>query len=147
MGTLELPALGRSEFSAAGSAGRPPKLSHMKKALKLVSLAAFVAGILWALRDQLLPGPTQPTAHPPAFRNAPPPTQKKGNPLPAAQSANRDDLTTVNGIGPVYAKRLTDAGVATFDALATSDAADLAARANLPIDRVSDWIDKAGELA
>ncbi len=116
----------------------------MKKLMKLLSLLAVIAGIAWALRDQMLPGPTAPTSHPPAFRHPPPPAPSPNG--PAALAAG-DDLTAVNGIGPVYAKRLADAGVTTFRQLAGSDADELAARTELSRERLADWIGKAGELA
>lgn len=120
----------------------------MKKLIKVVSLAGFVAGITWALRDQLLPGPAKPTPRPPAFRNPPQPS----TPAATRQSAGSDleladDLTTVNGIGPVYAKRLAGAGVKSFRDLAAADANDLANRTDLPKDRLADWIRKASDLA
>ena len=121
----------------------------MKKLLKLVSLAAFAAGVAWMLRDQLLPGPAQPTAQPPPFRNPPAPPaiseSKNASDGPAFQLS--DDLTAINGIGPVYAKRLAGAGVRSFRDLAHADAADLASRTDLPPDRVADWIRKASDLA
>lgn len=120
----------------------------MKKIIKVISLAGFVAGITWALRDQLLPGPAKPTPRPPAFRKTPQPSEPSesqrnvGNDLELA-----DDLTAVNGIGPVYAKRLAGAGVKSFSDLAAADAHDLANRTDLPMDRLADWIRKASDLA
>lgn len=133
-----------------------PRLSFVKKLFKLATLAAIVAGITWALRDQLLPGPQQPTAHPPAFRNPPPPPEESKS-VPASLepravtpqgdgAGTRDDLTVVNGIGPVYAKRLDGAGIKSFGDLANANAEDLATRTDLPRDRVADWIRKASDL-
>jgi predicted flap endonuclease-1-like 5' DNA nuclease len=116
----------------------------MKKFLKLLALGAFMAGITWILRDQLLPGPTRPTSHPPAFRNPPPPPPPHHE-SPATDTG--DDLTAVNGIGPVYAKRLADIGIASFAELAAADPTDLASRADLPEERLPDWISQASELA
>jgi len=112
----------------------------MKKFLKLVVLGAFIAGITWVLRDQLLPGPTQPTSHPPAFRGSP-------RPATPADSPAADDLTEVNGIGPVYAARLHEVGITSFAQLAAADAAELAGRADLSPERIADWIAKAADLA
>ena len=116
----------------------------MKKLLKLLTLAAFIAGITWILRDQLLPGPTRPTSHPPAFRTPPPPPAA---PAESATSEAADDLTTVTGIGPVYAKRLGEIGISTFAQLAAADPQDLASRAELPDERLADWISQAADLA
>lgn len=121
----------------------------MKKLFKLLTLVGAVAGITWVLRDQLLPGPSQPTSHPPAFRNppAPPAPHAEAAPVAAGGFELGDDLTAVNGIGPVYAKRLAGAGVKSFRDLAAADANDLAMRTDLPKDRVADWIRKATDLA
>jgi predicted flap endonuclease-1-like 5' DNA nuclease len=43
-----------------------------------------------------------------------------------------DDLTTLEGIGPMYAARLNDAGITTFAQLAEADEATLAAVINAP---------------
>lgn len=120
----------------------------MKKLLKLVSLAGFAAGVAWMLRDQLLPGPSQPTAQPPPFRNPPAPAPPAESAIAADAPAFQlsDDLTAINGIGPVYAKRLAGAGVKSFRDLASADAADLATRTDLPRERVADWIRKASDL-
>jgi predicted flap endonuclease-1-like 5' DNA nuclease len=111
----------------------------MNKLFKLLTLIAFGAAVTWLLRDQLVPGPTAPNPHPPPFRHPP------ESPRPAEVAA--DDLTMVNGIGPVYAARLDAAGITTFRDLAAADADSLAANAGLPRDKVADWIGKAADLA
>ena len=115
----------------------------MKKLFKLMTLIAFGAAVTWLLRDQLVPGPTVPNPHPPPFRH--PPESPRPPAAPAEVAA--DDLTMVNGIGPVYAARLDAAGIATFRDLAEADADSLAANAGLPRDKVADWIGKAADLA
>lgn len=123
----------------------------MKKLFKLVSLAAFAAGVTWMLRDQLVPKPNQPTSQPPPFRSPPAPSNTQpATQAPTATEASfalQDDLTAVNGIGPVYAKRLAGAGVNSFSDLAGADAAELAALTDLNRDRIADWIRKASDLA
>lgn len=120
----------------------------MKKFFKFISLVGLVCGITWVLRDQLLPGPETPTSHPPAFRNSPVPAKPEPSSPPEESEAEpADDLTRLNGIGPVYARKLADLGIDSFGALASADADDLAARGDLARDRVADWIDKAAELA
>ncbi len=138
MGALDVPA---GDGRIAGPADRP-KLSHMKKLFKLLTLIAFAAGLAWLLRDQLVPGPTAPTSHPPPFRT-PPERPRPAAPPPAPAA---DDLTRVNGIGPVYAGKLAAVGITTFRDLAGADADRLAAQAGLPRDRVADWIGKAADL-
>jgi len=57
------------------------------------------------------------------------------------------DLQRVDGVGPAYAERLRNAGVETIDALAASDAADLAERLDVAGSRTTDWVAQARELA
>lgn len=115
----------------------------MKKLLKLLVLGGIIAVITTILRDQLLPSPETPQAHPPAFRSPPAPPPRPASPSP--ESA--DDLTRVNGIGPVYAGRLAGAGIHTFGDLAAADADELASHAGLPRQRVAGWIAAAADLA
>jgi predicted flap endonuclease-1-like 5' DNA nuclease len=121
----------------------------MKRLLKFVSLVAFICAVTWVLRDHLLPGPQAPTSHPPAFRNPPQPAPDQDSDTPNVETPDdgADDLTMVNGIGPVYAGRLAAIGVKSFSDLAAADADDLAQRAELPRERIADWIGKAAELA
>lgn len=121
----------------------------MRKFFKLVTLCAFVAGVTWLLRDQLLPAPELPTSHPPAFRKPPeaPPRTSEEESATESATVGSDDLTRVNGIGPVYAKKLAELGITSFAMLAAAEADELAARGDLARDRVADWIDKAAELA
>ncbi|PSQ19669.1 class III poly(R)-hydroxyalkanoic acid synthase subunit PhaC [Halobacteriales archaeon QS_8_69_26] len=57
------------------------------------------------------------------------------------------DLTDVSGVGDAYADRLREVGVESVADLAAADAADLGAETDLPVSRVEDWIDQAGDLA
>lgn len=115
----------------------------MKKLFKLLTLIAFGTGVAWLLKDQLVPGPATPTPHPPPFRHPP------EAPRPEAPSATSaaDDLTAINGIGPVYAARLDAAGITTFRELAAADADRVAADSAIPLDLVVDWMGKAADLA
>ena len=61
-----------------------------------------------------------------------------------------DDLTRVTGIGPVYARRLNEAGIATFAALAATPVEELAAIVHLQEWQAAypgDWITQAAALA
>ncbi len=62
--------------------------------------------------------------------------------------ANEDDLTVIRGIGPVFQKRLYDAGIKTFRQLAESDATHLEAQGieGVGVDLAS-WIEQAQDLA
>jgi predicted flap endonuclease-1-like 5' DNA nuclease len=106
----------------------------------IVGLGAGVVAALWLLKDRIAGPATTPVgpADAPAFRVAPP---VEPAPVPPA-----DDLTGIKGIGPVYAARLGEVGIASFAALAAGDAADLAERIDAPEGQVADWIAQAQDL-
>lgn len=68
---------------------------------------------------------------------------------PLAQSGKPDDLTTIKGIGPTYAKRLREAGITSFAALATQSPEHLAevTRATGSAADPVEWIAEARALA
>lgn len=68
---------------------------------------------------------------------------------PLQQSGKPDDLTTIKGIGPTYAKRLREAGITTFAALATQSPDYLAevTRATGSAADPVEWIAEARALA
>jgi polyhydroxyalkanoate synthase len=59
------------------------------------------------------------------------------------ESTDAPSLTDLDGIGPAYAERLTDAGYGTVAALADADAVSVADDTDLPVSRVEDWIGQA----
>jgi polyhydroxyalkanoate synthase len=54
-----------------------------------------------------------------------------------------DDLTEVNGIGPVFARRLMEGGISTFTELGRADPSKVADITGVPESRVLDWISQA----
>jgi len=72
----------------------------------------------------------------------------------AAEAAEPDDVAatedepdspavdTVDGVGPTYADRLHDAGIATVADLAASEPADVADITGAPVSRVEDWFEQ-----
>jgi predicted flap endonuclease-1-like 5' DNA nuclease len=106
----------------------------------IVGLGAGVVAALWLLKDKIAGPASAPveSADAPASRVAP---SVEEAPVPPA-----DDLTGIKGIGPVYAARLAEAGIASFAALATADAADLAEQTDAPEGQVEDWISQAQDL-
>jgi len=65
-----------------------------------------------------------------------------------AESANRQALIDINGIGPTYASRLMEAGINTLDDLANADPEELAERLDVIGGRatVQNWIMQAQGL-
>ena len=60
----------------------------------------------------------------------------------APAAAGSDDLTKLNGVGPAAAKKLVDAGITTFAALAAVDAETFEGAKVKP-----EWVEQAKELA
>ena len=110
----------------------------MKKLLQLIWWATVVAGIVWMLRDRLVPAPATEPDDPPHYRVAPPPAAE-----PDTEDAVHDDLEAVKGIGPVYAARLTEAGISSFAQLAEADAAATADAIEVGVDQVENWVAQA----
>lgn len=55
-------------------------------------------------------------------------------PSSPAPTNNSDDLTKINGIGPTFAKRLNEAGITTYQALAAATADQLR-----EVTKAADW--------
>lgn len=71
-------------------------------------------------------------------------------PAQSTKAAPADDLTAINGIGPVYARRLQEAGIATFANLAAQDPERLSQIVQLKAWQAASpaqWIEQAQELS
>lgn len=62
---------------------------------------------------------------------------------PAADLGTDESPDVLDGIGPAYAERLSDAGVETVADLAAADAADLAEESDIAEGRIETWIERA----
>ena len=69
----------------------------------------------------------------------------KAEVAPAPAAASADDLTTLNGVGPAAAKKLNDAGIASFAQLGALDEAGIAAIETVKVK--PEWVEQAKELA
>lgn len=81
---------------------------------------------------------------------APPGVAAKGASTPAEPVGRRDDLRQIEGIGPTYAKRLADAGIASFAGLAALSPERVRELTRLPATRADEagaWIEAARRLA
>lgn len=56
-----------------------------------------------------------------------------------------DPITDINGIGPAYGQRLSDAGVDSVAELAAADAEELGAATDISANRIQGWIDAAAK--
>ena len=61
----------------------------------------------------------------------------------AAVAVGDDELESIDGIGPAYAERLREAGVADLDDLVAVDAEDLARESGIAAGRIRTWIERA----
>lgn len=102
-------------------------LAAMKKLLRFLGFLSAMGAIAWAMRDRFISLTVPREPEPPTFREPPPvPHARPAQPKPVSTdevvhevSGGSDDLTEVDGVGPVYASRLTAAGVTTFSGLAS----------------------------
>lgn len=93
----------------------------MKRFLRLLGFFSALGAIAWAMRDRFISLTVPREPEPPSFRPPPvphAPSKADAPPAPATADTAADDLTAVDGVGPVYAARLADAGITTFAGLA-----------------------------
>ena len=131
----------------------------MKRLARILAILAGIGAIVWAMRDRLVSVAISREPQPPAFRMPEPaaspaeerpettPAQTSPPPAEAPGVAGADgpdgDLTTISGIGPVYAGRLQDAGIETLRALASSPPEQVAEAAEVPLSRAAGWVESA----
>ena len=99
----------------------------LKKLTKAVALVVAVSAVLWAMRDRFISIATSSEPVQPTFRT----------------QTDRPPVETVDGIGPVFAQRLTSAGIADVDQLAAASPDSVAEAASVSVARAKTWIDKA----
>jgi predicted flap endonuclease-1-like 5' DNA nuclease len=107
----------------------------LKQVLRIGGVIVGLGAAVWALRDRLLPAPEIPDGPPPRFRTG------------EASTPSSDDLTTVKGIGPVYAERLIEAGITSFAGLVSADAAAVSAAAGVSESTAASWMEQAATLS
>jgi predicted flap endonuclease-1-like 5' DNA nuclease len=99
----------------------------MKRLAKIIGLVGGAVAVIWAMRDRFISVATSREPEPPAFRYEP--TVAK--------------VDTIDGIGPIFAQRLTAAGLGTVDALADANPDLVAEAAGVSAARARNWIDLA----
>lgn len=116
-------------------------MNHTAK--NFIRFAGVVIGLgaaAWALRERLLPAPE--------IHDEPPPRFREGDMTDASAGAGEtgaaaDDLTAINGIGPVTAAKLSDAGIVTFGSLAAADVNAVSEIAGTSQSAAAKWIEAA----
>lgn len=99
----------------------------MKTIAKIIGLVGGIAAVIWAMRDRFISVATSREPEPPAFKAGPP----------------SPPVDTVEGIGPVFAERLTSVGLGTVQALAAASPDKVAEAASVSVARARTWIDLA----
>jgi predicted flap endonuclease-1-like 5' DNA nuclease len=102
----------------------------MKRVAKIIGFVGGAIAVIWAMRDRFISVATSREPEPPAFRSAPPPAL----------------VDSIDGIGPVFAERLTGAGLGTVTALAQGSPDLVAEAAGVSAARARTWIDLAKRL-
>jgi predicted flap endonuclease-1-like 5' DNA nuclease len=102
----------------------------MKRLAKIIGVVGGVAAVIWAMRDRFISVATSREPVPPTFRTGPvsPPVE------------------SVEGIGPVFAQRLTAAGIDDVSRLAGASPDLVAEAAGVSGARARTWIDQARGL-
>lgn len=108
---------------------------------------------MWAIRDRFVSVAISREPEPPAFETPPAkvradPVTVPADPAPgvADEPVTPPEITSVTGIGPVYATRLESAGVSTLSDLSGSSADEIASAAEVSVSRATDWIQQARSL-
>jgi len=100
---------------------------------KVIGFAGGVAAVVWAMRDRFVSVATSREPEPPAFRSG-----------SSEESASVD---AVDGIGPVFAQRLTSAGLGDVASLAKASPDAVAEAASVSAARARSWIEQAQQQA
>ncbi len=116
----------------------------MKRVARILGILGGLGAIAWAMRDRLVSVAIYREPQPPAFKV---PTANPGGKVtddkPAPVPTAGGEITSITGIGPVYATRLETVGISTLDQLADARPEQVAAAAEVPLSRAVGWVDTA----
>jgi predicted flap endonuclease-1-like 5' DNA nuclease len=101
----------------------------IKKLAKVVGFVGGVAAVVWAMRDRFVSVATSREPVPPTFRTG--------------SSDDSAPVDAVDGIGPVFAQRLTAEGLGTVAGLAGASPDAVAEAAGVSAARARSWIEQA----
>ncbi|MEM9126356.1 MAG: 50S ribosomal protein L21 [Pseudomonadota bacterium] len=127
----------RRKHSSKRTVGHRQKLT-LVKITDILSSGADKSGIK-AATGSAPAGQAAPAAKPAAKK-----AEVKAE-APAAAAAAADDLTKLNGVGPAAAKKLVEAGIESFAALAALSDEQIAAIDTIKVK--PEWVEQAKELA
>lgn len=102
----------------------------MKRVAKVIGFIGGALAVVWAMRDRFISVAISREPEPPAFK---------------AEKPKSATVDTIDGIGPTYAERLTNAGLGTVDALAAASPDMVAEAASVSTTRARSWIELAGQ--
>lgn len=102
----------------------------MKKLAKVIGFVGGAVAVIWAMRDRFISVATSREPQPPAFRS---------------EIGESEPVEVIDGIGPVYARRLTEAGIADVDSLAAANPDRIAEAAGVSAARARNWIELASD--
>ena len=101
----------------------------MKRMAKVIGLVGGAAAVLWAVRDRFVSVATSREPEPPTFR--------------APSAGASQSIEVIDGIGPVFATRLTEAGMEYIASLADASPDSVAEAASVSVARARSWIEQA----
>jgi predicted flap endonuclease-1-like 5' DNA nuclease len=99
----------------------------MKRIAKVIGLVGGIVAVVWAMRDRFISVATSREPVPPTFKEP-----EAGRPV-----------DSIDGIGPVFARRLTEAGIDSVSRLAGATPDRVAESASVSVARAKTWIETA----
>jgi polyhydroxyalkanoate synthase len=102
----------------------------------VVGILGGVGAVIWAMRERFISIAAPREPEPPTFRVVTAPSKP---PRPS----DPDDLTEVNGIGPVFNRKLMEGGISTFAELAEASLDRVVELTGVPEPRAEAWIEQA----
>ncbi|MGD2060823.1 MAG: helix-hairpin-helix domain-containing protein [Acidimicrobiia bacterium] len=103
----------------------------MKKLAKILGLVGGALAVIWAMRDRFISVATSREPQPPQFK--------------AEDATTSPPVDTIEGIGPVFAKRLSEAGIGDVASLASANPDRVAEAASVSAARARTWIELASQ--
>lgn len=96
---------------------------------KVIGFVGGALAVVWAMRDRFISVATSREPQPPHFKSEPP--------------ADSPPVDVIEGIGPVFAQRLTEAGITDVASLAAASPDQVAEAASVSAKRARNWIELA----